>query len=126
TAVLQQTRKIPVVFAAVSDPFGAGFVSNLARPDANVTGFLNDEASIGGKWLELMKEVAPHLEQVTVLYNSVIAAAQAAYYREAIETAGTAFGMKTRWVPWQDEHEMEEAIAALQFRPNGGLVVIPA
>jgi putative tryptophan/tyrosine transport system substrate-binding protein len=125
-AVLQQTRTLPVIFAAVADPFGTGFVNNLARPGANVTGFVNDDASIGGKWVELLKEVAPHLRHVTVLYNSLTAAAQTAYYRAAIEAAATSYRMTMQWAPWQDQRQLEEAILALQLRPDGGLVVIPA
>jgi putative ABC transport system substrate-binding protein len=69
-AVLATKTKIPVVFAAVSDPIGPGFVTNLARPEGNVTGFMNVEGSIGGKWVELLKEVAPRLSHLAVLYNS--------------------------------------------------------
>jgi putative tryptophan/tyrosine transport system substrate-binding protein len=125
-AVLQQTRTLPVIFAAVADPFGTGFVNNLARPGANVTGFVNDDASIAGKWMELLKEIAPHLRHVTVLYNSLTAAAQTAYYRAAIEAAATSYRMTMQWAPWQDQRQLEEAILALQLRPDGGLVVIPA
>jgi putative tryptophan/tyrosine transport system substrate-binding protein len=124
-AVLQQTRVIPVVFAAVSDPFATGFVSSLARPGGNITGFLNDHASIGGKWLELLKEVAPYLAHVTVLYSAITAAAQTAYYRPAIEAAAASFALTLQWAAWQDERQLEEAIVALQLRPDGGLIVIP-
>src|SRR5262245_6451600 len=124
-AVLQQTRTIPVVFAAVADPFGTGFVSNLARPGANVTGFINDHASIGGKWVELLKEVAPYLAQATVLYNAAIATAQMAYYRPAIEAAASSYGLTVQWAPWQDQRQLEEAVVALQLGRDGGLIVIP-
>src|SRR5262249_22305696 len=87
--------------------------------------FINDHASIGGKWVELLKEIAPHLGHLTALYNSVTAAAQTAYYRPAIEAAATSYGMRMQWAPWQDERQLEKAIA-LQPRPDGGLIVIPA
>ena len=64
-ALLQQTRTIPIVFAVVSDPIGSGFVANLARPGGNVTGFLNIEGSLGGKWMELLKEIAPRVLPLT-------------------------------------------------------------
>jgi putative ABC transport system substrate-binding protein len=124
-AVLKQARSIPVVFAAVADPIGPGFVSNLARPGANVTGFINLEPSIGGKWLELLKEVAPHVTHAALL-TSRTAAAQAASYRPAIEAAGTSFGMTTEWIAWREEEEIEEAIGALGRRSNAGLIIIPA
>jgi putative ABC transport system substrate-binding protein len=115
-----------VVFTAVSDPFGPGFVTNLARPGANVTGFMNLEASIGGKWLELMKEVAPRAARVTVLYSSTTAAAQAAYYHDPIEAAASSFGVATQWAPWAEPGQIEDAIASSARRPDAGLIIIPA
>src|SRR4029079_9658223 len=79
-AVLATKARIPVVFSAVSDPIGPGFVTNLARPGGNVTGFMNVEGSIGGKWVELLKEVAPHLSHVGALYRSATAKSQVASY----------------------------------------------
>ena len=72
-ALLQETRAIPIVFAVVSDPIGSGFVANLARPGGNVTGFLNIEGSLGGKWMELLKEIAPRVTRVAILYNPMVA-----------------------------------------------------
>src|ERR1700680_845409 len=72
-ALLQQTRTIPIVVAVVSDPVGSGFVASLARPGGNVTGFLKVEGSLGGKWMELLKEIAPRVARVAFLYNSTTA-----------------------------------------------------
>ena len=69
TALLQQTRTIPVVFAAVGDPIGSGFVASFPRPGGNVTGFITVEGSLGGKWLELLKQIAPHVDRVALLLN---------------------------------------------------------
>jgi ABC transporter substrate binding protein len=78
-ALLQQTRTIPIIFGIVSDPVGSGFVASLARPGGNATGFTNLEASLAGKWLELLKEVAPHVNRVAFLFNPVTAT-YAEYY----------------------------------------------
>jgi hypothetical protein len=73
TALLQQTRTIPVVFATVGDPIGSGFVASFPRPGGNVTGFVTIEGSLGGKWLELLKEIAPHVNRVALLLNPATA-----------------------------------------------------
>ena len=124
-AVLQQTRTIPVVFSVVFDAFGLGFVTNLARPGRNVTGFSYLEESIGGKWVELLKEVAPRVSRLAVLYNSVTAVSQAAYYRGPIEAAGASLAVTTQSVPWDDLSNIEQAIVALGQEHNTGLIVIP-
>ena len=124
-AVLQETRVIPVVFSAVSDPFGPGFITNLARPGGNVTGFMNLEESIGGKWVELLKAVAPHVTHLGVLSNSVTSVSQAAYYRDPIEAAGASLAVTTASVPWDDLSNIEQAIVALGQEHNTGLIVIP-
>jgi putative tryptophan/tyrosine transport system substrate-binding protein len=90
-AVLKETHTIPIVFTSVSDPVGAGFVQSLSHPGGNTTGFINIESSIGGKWLQLLKEVMPQVTRATVLFN-LAAAPQADYYRRAIEAAAPAFG----------------------------------
>jgi putative ABC transport system substrate-binding protein len=123
-AVLQQTRTIPMVFSAVADAFGTGFITNLARPGGNVTGFINLEESIGGKWVELLKELAPSLARVTLLYNAATAAAQAAYFRGPIENAAASHALTTQLAPWDDVNDIEQTIVALGQR-DAGLIVIP-
>jgi putative ABC transport system substrate-binding protein len=124
-AVLSTKTRIPIVFSAVSDPIGPGFVTNLARPEGNVTGFMNLEGSIGGKWVELLKEVAPHLLHLAVLYRSATAKPLLAYYRGPIEAAGASLGVTTQLTPWDDISNLEQAIVALGQKPNTGLIVIP-
>jgi putative ABC transport system substrate-binding protein len=124
-AVLATKTRIPIVFSAVSDPIGPGFVTNLARPDGNVTGFMNVEESIGGKWVDLLKEVAPRLSNLAVLYSSATAKPQLAYYRGPIEAAGASLGVTTQLTPWDDISNLEQAIVALGQKPNIGLIVIP-
>ena len=124
-AVLATKTRVPVVFSAVSDPIGPGFVTNLARPTGNVTGFMNVEGSIGGKWVELLKEVAPHLSHVALLYNSARSKPQLAYYQDPIKSAGASFGVTTELAAWDDIKNLEQAMSALGQKPNTGLIVIP-
>ncbi|HET7803887.1 MAG TPA: ABC transporter substrate-binding protein, partial [Pseudolabrys sp.] len=124
-AVLATKTDIPVVFSAVSDPIGPGFVTNLARPGGSVTGFMNVEGSIGGKWVELLKEVAPQLSHVGVLYSPATAKAQLAYYQGPIEAAGRSNGVTTQLAPWDDLNSLEQAVTALSQRPDTGLIVVP-
>lgn len=124
-AVLATKTSIPVVFSAVSDPIGPGFVTNLARPGGNVTGFMNVEGSIGGKWVELLKEVAPQLSHVGVLYSSTTARSQLAYYQGPIEAAGTSNGVTTQLAPWEDIKSLERAISSFSQRRDTGLIIVP-
>jgi putative ABC transport system substrate-binding protein len=124
-AVLATKTRIPVVFSAVSDPIGPGFVTNLARPTGNVTGFMNVEGSIASKWVELLKEVAPHLSHVALLYNSTRSKPQLAYYQDPIKSAGASFGVTTELTAWEDIKNLELAMSALGQKPNTGLILIP-
>ena len=124
-AVLETKTRIPIVFSAVSDPIGPGFVTNLARPGGNVTGFVNLEGTIGGKWVELLKELAPHLAHLAVLYNRATASPQFAHYRRSIEAACTLLGVTIETVPWDNTTDLEQAVVALGRKANAGLVVIP-
>src|SRR5215510_13705415 len=90
-ALLQQTRTIPIVFAMVADPVGSGFVANMSRPGGQITGFTTLEGSLGGKWLELLKEVAPRVARVAVLFNPTIAATFAEYYVNPMKAASASF-----------------------------------
>jgi putative ABC transport system substrate-binding protein len=124
-AVLATKTRVPVVFSAVSDPIGPGFVTNLARPGGTVTGFMNVEGSIGGKWVELLKEVAPQLSHVGVLYSSATANSQLAYYQGSIETSGKSNNVTIQPAPWDDIKGLEQAIAAFGQRPHTGLIIVP-
>jgi ABC-type uncharacterized transport system substrate-binding protein len=119
-ALLQQTRTIPIVFAMVADPVGSGFVASLARPGGQVTGFATLEGSVGGKWLELLKEIAPRSVRIAVLFNPK-AATFAEYYLGPLKAAAASLGVET---PVHDISELESIVAGQAREPNGGLIVI--
>jgi putative tryptophan/tyrosine transport system substrate-binding protein len=122
--VLAETHAIPVVFTTVSDPVGAGFVQSLSHPGGNATGFINIESSVGGKWLQLLKDVMPQVTRVTVLFNPG-AAPQAYYYRRTIEAAATPMAIKTRIALVSDIAATEREILATAQDPGAGLIIGP-
>ena len=122
--LLQETRTIPIVFANVSDPIGSGFVTSLSRPAGNVTGFTTIEDSLGGKWLELLKEIAPHIKRVAFLFNPETAT-YAGYYLDLFKAAGPRFAVEATSAPVHDQSEIDSVIATLQGESNGGVVVMP-
>jgi putative ABC transport system substrate-binding protein len=122
-ALLQQTRTSPIVFAIVSDPVGSGFVASFPRPGGNVTGFTNIEPTIAGKWLELLKEIAPQVVRVALLFNPATAP-YAEIYLTPFKAAATSFGVEAIVAPVHGRSELEPAIAALARAPNGGLVAM--
>jgi len=121
TAVLQTTRAVPIVFTVVADPVGGGYVESLAHPGGNVTGFTNFEYAISGKWLELLKEIAPAVRRIAVLRESAISAGPAQF--SAIQIAALSFGVELRPVDVSDAAQMERAIAAFAGESNGGVIV---
>jgi putative tryptophan/tyrosine transport system substrate-binding protein len=123
-ALLRETRTIPIIFASVSDPIGSGFVATLSRPGGNVTGFTTIEASLGGKWLELLKEIAPHVNRVAFLFNPETAT-YAEYYLKLFNAAAATFAVQATTAPVRDRSEVESVIATLAGEPNGGLIVMP-
>ena len=123
-ALLQQTRTIPIIFAIVGDPIGSGFVASFPQPGGNVTGFVVTEGSLGGKWVELLKEIAPRVTKVAFLFNPVTAPF-AEIYLIPFKTAAASFAMEAITVPVHDRSELESAIAAQAREPNGGLIVMP-
>ena len=120
----QQTRAIPIVFVRVSDPVGQGFVQSLARPGGNITGFSAFDAPLMGKWLELLKEVAPRVTRVSVIFNPDTAPA-ATFFSRAIEAAAPSLGMTVTLALVHDDPGIEEAIASQAREPGGGLVCLP-
>ena len=124
TSILQQTRAIPVIFVAVSDPIGSGFVASFKEPGGNVTGFINVEPTMAGKWLELLKEIAPRVERVAFLFNPATAP-YAEYYLGPFKAAAASFGVQALAAPVRDGPELESAIAAQARQLNGGLVLMP-
>jgi putative ABC transport system substrate-binding protein len=124
-SLLQQTRTIPIIFTNVSDPVGSGFVASLPRPGGNVTGFINMEASLGSKWLELLKEIAPRVARVAFLFNPATAT-YAEYYLNTLKAAAASLGVEAIEAPVHDTSELESVLAALAREPNGGLIAMPS
>jgi putative tryptophan/tyrosine transport system substrate-binding protein len=123
-ALRQQTRTIPIVFLLVPDPVGQGFVESFARPGANITGFSSFDAPLMGKWLQLVKEIAPGVTRVAVIFNPDTAP-QAALADRAIEAAAPSFGITVTLAPVHDDAAIEEAVAAQAREPGGGLISLP-
>jgi len=123
-ALRQQTGKIPIVFVLVVDPIGQGFVQSLARPGGNITGFSVHEEPILGKWLQLLKEVAPGVTRITVIFNPDTAPF-APLFNRAIEAAAPIFGITVTPAPVHDDLGIEEAIAAQALEPGSGLIMLP-
>jgi putative ABC transport system substrate-binding protein len=123
-ALLRETRSIPIVFAIVADPIGSRFVASLARPGGNVTGFLNNESSLSGKWLGLLREIAPHVVRVGFMFNPNTAP-YARNYLDTFRSAAAALGAEPSEVPVYDAVEIEAAMAMLGHERGAGLVVMP-
>ena len=123
-SMLQQTRTIPVVFVVVADPVGSGFVQNLARPGGNATGFTIMEPTITGKWLELLKEVAPRSNRAALLFNRATTPF-ANVYLSPFKIAASSLGLDAVAATVHDKADFETVIAAQAREPNGGLIVMP-
>src|SRR5262245_64809864 len=119
--LLEATRTIPIVFAGIADPVAAGYVESLARPGGNATGFTVYEYSIGGKWLELLKQVAPQVTRVAVLRESGIAAGPGLF--GAIQALAPSFGLELRPIDVRDAAEIERGIATFAQGSNSGIIV---
>jgi putative ABC transport system substrate-binding protein len=124
TALLQQTRTIPIIFAIVTDPIGSGFVASFPRPGGNATGFITMEPTMAGKWLELFKEIAPRVNRVAFLFNPATAT-YAEYFLKPFKAAAMSFAVEAITAPVRNTSELEAVIAAQARKPNGGLVVMP-
>jgi len=122
--VLQETRTIPIVFALVADPIGSGFVANFAQPGGGVTGFVTMVPEMAGKWLELLKEIAPSVARVTLLFNPATAT-YFEYWLNPFRAAAVSFAVEAIAAPVHDRSELESVIAEQARAPNGGLVVMP-
>jgi putative tryptophan/tyrosine transport system substrate-binding protein len=123
-ALAGETKTIPIVFAAVSDPIGSGFTASLARPGGNITGFTNVESTLGGKWVELLKEIAPHTVRVSLLFNpKTVAPLQ--FYLPSIQTAAKSLAVQVSTAPVHAKEEIEGVMAALARDPGGGLIAMP-
>jgi putative ABC transport system substrate-binding protein len=121
-AVQQQTQTIPIVFAAGGDPVSNGMVQNITRPEGNTTGVTNAFDSLGGKWLEVLKEAAPHITRVAVVFNPRTVGPG---YLPSIEASAPLLGMQAIKTPVRDPLEIVRALDAFAAEPNGGLLVVP-
>jgi ABC-type uncharacterized transport system substrate-binding protein len=120
--LLQVTHTIPIVFVTVPDPVGAGFVDSLAQPGGNATGFILFEYSIGAKWLELLKQIAPGLARVAVVRDAAIAAGTGQF--GAIQAAAPSLQLEVKPINLRDANEIERDITAFARSSNGGLILI--
>ena len=126
TAALQrETRTIPVVFVIVADPVGPGFVAGLSRPGGNITGFINSEAVMGAKMLELLREIAPGLERVAMIFNPDTAPGRGTYYLRDFEAAARSSNLKSIAAEARSDGDIETVVTSLGEGPRGGLVVTP-
>jgi putative ABC transport system substrate-binding protein len=123
-ALQRETRTIPIVFVGLADPVASGLLPRLDRPSENITGFANLEASLGGKWLELLSEIVPGLKRAAIMFNPDTSPA-ASLYMPSLETAARSLKVLQIIAPVHADGEIETAIIALGREPGGGLVVIP-
>jgi putative ABC transport system substrate-binding protein len=122
-AVQRETRSIPIVFAAVADPVASGIVARLDRPSGNITGFATAEATLAGKWLELLSEIPPGLKRAAIMFNPDMAPVST--FMHSLETAARSLKIAPIITPVHSDVEIETAIIALGREPGGGLVVMP-
>jgi putative ABC transport system substrate-binding protein len=124
TAALQRvTGTIPIAFAGVSDPVGDGFVAGLPSPGGNITGFVNTEAAMAGKWLELLTEIAPSVKRVAIMFNPDTAPGGGSYYLPAFEAAARSLKVEPIAARVHSDVEIETVMTSLGREPRGGLVV---
>jgi putative ABC transport system substrate-binding protein len=122
-ALARETKTIPIIFVVVSDPVGSGFVASLSRPGGNMTGLVNIEASMSGKWIEFLREISPQLARAAFIYNPDTA--PHSYYLGPFEAAARLLGVEPRPSPVRHADEIEAVIRDLGGRPDSGLVVMP-
>src|SRR6516225_2810601 len=123
SALARETRTIPIVFVLVSDPIGSGFAASLGHPGSNVTGFTGNDPAIGGKWMELLKEIAPRAARVALL--SPATAPQLQFYMPSIKATAASVAVEVSHAPVHTTEELQDVIAAQAHTPGGGLIVMP-
>jgi putative ABC transport system substrate-binding protein len=123
-ALRRETQTIPIVFGAVADPVGEGFVESLSRPGGNITGFLFSEAGMGGKWLELLKEIAPNVKRAAMIFNPDTAPGRGSHYLPSFEAAARSLGVEPLTEPLHNEAEIETVVTRLGHKSESGLVAI--
>jgi putative ABC transport system substrate-binding protein len=125
SALLRHTRSIPVVFVTTSDPIGDGLLTSLARPDGNITGFTNSLSTMGGKWVELLKQAVPSLSRVGIIFNPDTAPSRGSYFMPAFEAAANSNAVKGEALPVRAREQIDSSLAALGREPGSGLIVMP-
>jgi putative ABC transport system substrate-binding protein len=123
SALARETQTIPIVFVLVSDPIGTGFAASLAHPSGNITGFTGNDPAIGGKWMELLKEIAPRTARVALLFNPATAP-QLKFYMPSIKATASSVAVEVSTAPVHAKEEIEGVIAAQAHTPGGGLIVM--
>ena len=123
-ALVQQTRSIPVVFAMVADPIGSGFVTSFAQPGGNATGFVTTEATLGGKWVDLLKDIAPNVVRMAMLFNPATAMF-GDFWLKPFKAAAASHSMEAIEAPVRDVSDLEVVIATQAREPNTGIIVMP-
>jgi putative tryptophan/tyrosine transport system substrate-binding protein len=123
-ALARETRTIPIVFAAVSDPIGSGFAASLAHPGGNITGFTFFESALGGKWVELLKGIAPRTMRVALMYNPATTP-PLKFYMPSIQAAASSLAIQASTTPVHAIDEIEGVVAEQARNPGGGLIVMP-
>jgi putative ABC transport system substrate-binding protein len=125
-ALRKETATIPIVFAQVADPIGSGFITNLAHPGGNITGFSSFESSMGGKWVELLKEITPSTTRMAFIFNPKTAPyASTGYFQASFDAAASSLGIKLSANPVDGPRELERAFTSLGRDRGGSLIVIP-
>ena len=124
-ALLERTRSIPIVFVTVSDPIGLGFVKSLSHPGGSATGFVNFEPSLGGKWLDILKEIAPQVRRAVMIYNPKTAPRAAEVYSPSLLAAGKIREVVIEIIQIKEEEDIEKTLTSLGREPGSGLIVVP-
>ena len=123
-ALVRETQTIPIVFVNVADPIGSGFVASLARPGGNLTGFMTDNSALGGKWVELLKEIAPRTVRAALMFNPTTAV-PLKFYMPSVQAAASTLGVEVNATPVHAKDEIEGVIAAQARDQGGSLIVMP-
>jgi putative ABC transport system substrate-binding protein len=124
-ALSQATKTVPVIFVSITDPVRGGFVASMARPSGNMTGFTNFEFTMGAKWLEILKEIAPNTRRVSLLLNPDTGSYYIEYLR-SVEVVALSSSIQATLAPVHNDDEIEASITALARQPGGGLIVLPS
>jgi ABC-type uncharacterized transport system substrate-binding protein len=124
-ALRRETNTVPLVFVQVSDPIGTGFITNMAHPGGNITGFTNFESSMVGKWVEMLKEMAPGISRVAFLFNPQTAPYVTRYYQGPLEASARALGIEPWAASVSSVADIESAIAKFGREPGGGFIMMP-